>query len=50
LLNDFVDVPETIDLIDQKRAGPLCKDNREKENAAVCTDISGHDMSYDNLK
>ena len=42
LLNDFVDVPETIDFVDQEPVGPLCEDDGEKENAAFGSNISRH--------
>jgi hypothetical protein len=44
LLYDFVDVPETIDFVDQEPVGPLCEDDGEKENAAFGTNISRHNL------
>jgi hypothetical protein len=48
LLNDFIDVPEAVDFVDQKAVGPLREDDREKENAAIGTNILRHDVPYRN--
>jgi hypothetical protein len=48
LLNDFVDVPKAIDLVDQKAIGPLREDDGEKEDATFRANVLRHDVSYCN--
>jgi hypothetical protein len=48
LLNDFVDVPNAIDLVDQEAVGPLRESDGEKENTAFGTNVLRHDAWYCN--
>ena len=50
LLNGFVDVPKTIDLVDQEAVGPLRENDGEKESTAFGANVLRHDVSYCNLK
>ena len=49
LLNGLVDAPKAIDFFDQEVARPLREDDGEKENTALGTNVSRHDLSYGNL-
>src|ERR1700722_161603 len=46
LLDISIDMPETVNLIDQQIARAFGKNDSEKENAAFGSNISGHDASY----
>src|SRR5215216_6516551 len=45
-LNGLIDTPEAIDFFDQQVARSLRKDDGEKENIALGSNVSRHDVSY----